>query len=81
MLLRMMRKSDTDGNYALQKQIVYSFGDHYYIRKDLRILNLLTGYKSFTFLFIPSLAESVLKNASSCCHYTGTFFYSTNLEE
>ncbi|KAJ6984044.1 hypothetical protein NC653_022309 [Populus alba x Populus x berolinensis] len=44
MLLRMMRKSDTDGNDALQKQIVYSFGDHYYIRKDLRILNLLTGY-------------------------------------
>jgi ATPase complex subunit ATP10 len=54
----MMRKSDTDGNDALQKQIVYSFGDHYYMRKDLRILNLLTGYKSFTFLFIPSLAES-----------------------
>ncbi|KAG6760647.1 hypothetical protein POTOM_033821 [Populus tomentosa] len=44
MLLRMMRKSDTDGNDALQKQMVYSFGDHYYIRKDLRILNLLTGY-------------------------------------
>lgn len=44
MLLRMMRKSDTDGNDALQKQIVYSFGDHYYMRKDLRILNLLTGY-------------------------------------
>ncbi|CAK7332093.1 unnamed protein product [Dovyalis caffra] len=43
-LLRMLRKSNSDGNDSLQKQIVYSFGDHYYFRKDLRILNLLTGY-------------------------------------
>ncbi|XP_050214573.1 uncharacterized protein LOC126665717 isoform X2 [Mercurialis annua] len=44
LLLRIMRKSSTDANNALQKQIVYSFGDHYYFRKELKILNLLTGY-------------------------------------
>ncbi|XP_058110352.1 uncharacterized protein LOC131253395 isoform X2 [Magnolia sinica] len=45
LLLRTMRKSSTDAsNYALQRQIVYSFGDHYYFRKELKILNLLTGY-------------------------------------
>ncbi|KAJ9178017.1 hypothetical protein P3X46_009937 [Hevea brasiliensis] len=43
-LLRIMRKSITDGNNELQKQIGYSFGDHYYFRKELKILNLLTGY-------------------------------------
>ncbi|XP_061345426.1 uncharacterized protein LOC133291215 isoform X2 [Gastrolobium bilobum] len=30
---------------TLQRQIVYSFGDHYYFRKELRILNLLTGVR------------------------------------
>ncbi|XP_012064653.1 uncharacterized protein LOC105627979 isoform X2 [Jatropha curcas] len=44
LLLRIMRKPSGDGNNALQKQILYSFGDHYYFRKELRILNLLTGY-------------------------------------
>nr|AKM76487.1 AT1G08220-like protein [Hypseocharis bilobata] len=45
LLLRMMRKSNSGGrNDALQSQIVYSFGDHYYFRKELKILNLLTGY-------------------------------------
>lgn len=45
LLLRTMRKSNNDGRKdALQKQIVYSFGDHYYFRKELKILNLLTGY-------------------------------------
>ncbi|KAJ4841786.1 hypothetical protein Tsubulata_010533 [Turnera subulata] len=44
LLLRMMRKSVDDGNDTLQRQIVYSFGDHYYFRKELKILNLLTGY-------------------------------------
>ncbi|TYI21578.1 hypothetical protein ES332_A06G046600v1 [Gossypium tomentosum] len=29
---------------ALQRHIVYSFGDPYYFRKELKILNLLTGY-------------------------------------
>ncbi|XP_040942758.1 uncharacterized protein [Gossypium hirsutum] len=28
---------------ALQRRIAYSFGDHYYFRKELKILNLLTG--------------------------------------
>ncbi|KAF2321714.1 hypothetical protein GH714_001775 [Hevea brasiliensis] len=46
-LLRIMRKSITDGNNELQKQIGYSFGDHYYFRKELKILNLLTGYISY----------------------------------
>ncbi|KAJ9129351.1 hypothetical protein P3X46_033855 [Hevea brasiliensis] len=43
-------KSSTEGNNALQKWIVYSFGDHYYFRKELKILNLLTVYKSYIFL-------------------------------
>ncbi|XP_043698890.1 uncharacterized protein LOC122649713 isoform X1 [Telopea speciosissima] len=45
LLLRIMRKSnDDEKNNALQRQFVYSFGDHYYFRKELKILNLLTGY-------------------------------------
>uniref|UniRef100_A0A2P2IR58 Uncharacterized protein n=1 Tax=Rhizophora mucronata TaxID=61149 RepID=A0A2P2IR58_RHIMU len=43
-LLRIMRKSYNHPDDALQRQIVYSFGDHYYFRKELKILNLLTGY-------------------------------------
>lgn len=44
-LLRLMRKSKGNArNDSLQRQIVYSFGDHYYFRKELKILNLLTGY-------------------------------------
>ena len=46
LLLRIMKKSN-GGKDALQKQIVYSFGDHYYFRKELKVLNLLTGYKIF----------------------------------
>ncbi|WOK93938.1 hypothetical protein Cni_G02639 [Canna indica] len=37
--LKMVRKSNNP-----QRQIVYSFGDHYYFRKKLQIVNLLTGY-------------------------------------
>ncbi|XP_007016013.2 PREDICTED: mitochondrial ATPase complex subunit ATP10 isoform X2 [Theobroma cacao] len=44
LLLRTMRKSIDGEKNALQRQIVYSFGDHYYFRKELKILNLLTGY-------------------------------------
>ncbi|KAL6506436.1 hypothetical protein OROGR_024617 [Orobanche gracilis] len=40
LLLKIMRKSNPDG----KQHVVYSFGDHYYFRKDLKILNLLTGY-------------------------------------
>ncbi|EXB81594.1 hypothetical protein L484_014078 [Morus notabilis] len=48
LLLRIMKKSKDDGKVdTLKKQIVYSFGDHYYFRKELKILNLLTGYASF----------------------------------
>nr|AKM76485.1 AT1G08220-like protein [Geranium maderense] len=44
-LLRMIRSSNPDGkNDALHIQKVYSFGDHYYFRKELKILNLLSGY-------------------------------------
>lgn len=44
-LLRIMRKSNLrDRDDALQRKIAYSFGDHYYFRKELKILNLLTGY-------------------------------------
>ncbi|KAL5832728.1 hypothetical protein ACOSQ3_016402 [Xanthoceras sorbifolium] len=44
MLLKIMRKSKDGGKNGLQRQIAYSFGDHYYFRKELKILNLLTGY-------------------------------------
>ncbi|XP_074355127.1 uncharacterized protein LOC141693847 isoform X2 [Apium graveolens] len=45
LLLRIMRKPDPEEKKdMLQRQIVYFFGDHYYFRKDLKILNLLTGY-------------------------------------
>ncbi|CAL8999745.1 unnamed protein product [Prunus brigantina] len=44
LLLRIMRKSKHDESNEPKRQIVYSFGDHYYFRKELKILNLLTGY-------------------------------------
>ncbi|XP_047317347.1 uncharacterized protein LOC124920828 [Impatiens glandulifera] len=45
LLLKIMRKSNFNGEQdELQKRIVYKFGDHYYFRKELKILNLLTGY-------------------------------------
>uniref|UniRef100_A0A7C9A0N3 Uncharacterized protein n=1 Tax=Opuntia streptacantha TaxID=393608 RepID=A0A7C9A0N3_OPUST len=45
LLLGMMKKSNpSDMKDALQMQFVYSFGDHYYFRKELKILNLLTAY-------------------------------------
>ncbi|XP_073063139.1 uncharacterized protein [Primulina eburnea] len=45
LLLKIMRKPKPEGpKDVLQRQIVYSFGDNYYFRKELRILNLLTGY-------------------------------------
>ncbi|KAE8733078.1 vacuolar protein sorting-associated protein 41-like protein [Hibiscus syriacus] len=43
LLLRFMRKS-SNGEDTLQRHVVYSFGDHYYFRKEFKILNLLTGY-------------------------------------
>lgn len=39
MFLKMMKKSANPS-----REIVYSFGDHYDLRKKLQILNLLTGY-------------------------------------
>ncbi|KAL9261392.1 hypothetical protein AKJ16_DCAP03991 [Drosera capensis] len=45
LLLRVMKKSNpADSKDALRRQVLYSFGDHYDFRKQLRILNLLTGY-------------------------------------
>ncbi|XP_010045279.2 LOW QUALITY PROTEIN: uncharacterized protein LOC104434030 [Eucalyptus grandis] len=44
LLLRIMRNPSEDDQGPLRRQIVYSFGDHYYFRKELKILNLLTGY-------------------------------------
>ncbi|GAB4824801.1 hypothetical protein Ancab_007671 [Ancistrocladus abbreviatus] len=45
LLLRVMKKPNPgDRTGTLQRQVVYSFGDHYYFRKELKILNLLTGY-------------------------------------
>ncbi|PPS20047.1 hypothetical protein GOBAR_AA00522 [Gossypium barbadense] len=45
LLLRFMRKSSDGAKDTLQRHIVYSFGDHYYFRKELKILNLLTGLR------------------------------------
>ncbi|XP_041992155.1 mitochondrial ATPase complex subunit ATP10-like [Salvia splendens] len=45
LLLKYMRKpAPAEKQDALLRQIVYSFGDHYYFRKELKIVNLLTGY-------------------------------------
>lgn len=45
LLLPMMRKSNpNEKKGALERHIVYTFGDHYYFRKEAKILNLLTGY-------------------------------------
>ncbi|KAK9079091.1 hypothetical protein SSX86_000761 [Deinandra increscens subsp. villosa] len=44
LLLLMLKKSKPQENGVLHKQIAYAFGDHYYFRKELKILNLLTGY-------------------------------------
>lgn len=74
LLLRVMKKSNAaDPNNALQRQVVYSFGDHYYFRKELKILNLLTGY---TFLLDKfgrvrwqgsgTATEEELSSLSSC---------------
>lgn len=44
LLVRFMRKpTPGEKQGALQRQIVYSFGDNYYFRKELQIVNLLTG--------------------------------------
>ncbi|KAK4785187.1 hypothetical protein SAY86_001876 [Trapa natans] len=41
----VLRKKKHDGGKdALEGQILYSFGDHYYFRKELKVLNLLTEY-------------------------------------
>lgn len=44
LLLKVLKKSWPEEQQALQRQLVYHFGDHYDFRKELRILNLLTGY-------------------------------------
>ena len=50
LLWTMKKPNHQEGKDALQKQMVYSFGDHYYFRKELKILNLLTGYRNFCLL-------------------------------
>ncbi|TKY71953.1 mitochondrial inner membrane [Spatholobus suberectus] len=44
LLWTMKKPNHHESKDTLQKQMVYSFGDHYYFRKELKILNLLTGY-------------------------------------
>ncbi|XP_027343784.1 uncharacterized protein LOC113856244 [Abrus precatorius] len=44
LLWTMKKPNHFESKDAPQKQMVYSFGDHYYFRKELKILNLLTGY-------------------------------------
>lgn len=56
----MMRKPDPkEKKDVLQRQIVYFFGDHYYFRKELKILNLLTGYEFCCFSFFSILVKPV----------------------
>ncbi|MED6180641.1 hypothetical protein PIB30_011947 [Stylosanthes scabra] len=43
-LLWTMKKQNQESKGALKKNMVFKFGDHYYFRKELRILNLITGY-------------------------------------
>ncbi|KAK7267988.1 hypothetical protein RIF29_20670 [Crotalaria pallida] len=44
-LLWTMKKPNHDESKdTLRRPMVYSFGDHYYFRKELKILNTLTGY-------------------------------------
>lgn len=44
LLLRVLQKPNNSKNSVLQRQVVYSFGDHYHFRKQMKVLNLLTGY-------------------------------------
>lgn len=44
LLLRVLQKPNNSENSILQRQVVYSFGDHYHFRKQMKVLNLLTGY-------------------------------------
>ncbi|KAF2620307.1 hypothetical protein F2Q68_00042654, partial [Brassica cretica] len=44
LLLRVLQKQKNNESSVLQRQVVYSFGDHYHFRKETKILNLLTGY-------------------------------------
>ena len=79
LLLKYMRKpAPAEKQDALQRQIVYSFGDHYYFRKELKIVNLLAGYISFfhtlfysTFVISPDqfFVASYLHLNSDICRY------------
>ncbi|KAG2260693.1 hypothetical protein Bca52824_079987 [Brassica carinata] len=44
LLLRVLLKPKNNEDSVLQRQTVYSFGDHYHFRKEIKVLNLLTGY-------------------------------------
>jgi len=44
LLLRVLQKPNNNENSVLQRQVGYAFGDHYYFRKEIKVLNLLTGY-------------------------------------
>lgn len=80
-----MRKSNPhESKDALHRQIVYSFGDHYYFRKELKILNLLTGYEVLTLpmCFLIDEAEELSYTCFPfCIEFTGTCSWLTNLVE
>ncbi|XP_031385373.1 uncharacterized protein LOC116199226 isoform X2 [Punica granatum] len=66
LLLRVVRKTKHDGGKdALERQIVYSFGDHYYFRKELKILNLLTAIRWQGFGFASKEELSSLLSCAS----------------
>ncbi|XP_010475612.1 PREDICTED: mitochondrial ATPase complex subunit ATP10-like isoform X1 [Camelina sativa] len=44
LLLRVLQKPNNSEKNVLKRQAVYAFGDHYHFRKQIKVLNLLTGY-------------------------------------
>ena len=72
LLLRVLQKPKRNENSVLQRQVVYSFGDHYHFRKETKILNLLTGYGKFPFhqeCTIDSLNLSDFSVGHTCLCY------------
>lgn len=85
LLLQIMRKPKSEDNQGpLRRQIVYSFGDHYYFRKELKIMNLLTGYRSANSSLICLLSAlsffSFFHLSIAIALTSGTYSCSTNLE-
>jgi len=59
LLWTMKKPNNHESKDTLEKHTVYSFGDHYYFRKELQILNLLTGLKAFLYSIIFLYSEVI----------------------